>query len=99
MPDPKRQGCPRRTPVLRTDTLSPGPPEQGAPFSLRGRDMPETNHAADKPSNSMVNILLVDDQPANLIALEGLLEGLGQNLIKAHSGEEALRHLLRTDFA
>jgi CheY-like chemotaxis protein len=61
--------------------------------------MPETNHPPEKPSGSSVNILLVDDQPANLMALEGILEGLGQNLVKARSGGEALRHLLRTDFA
>jgi PleD family two-component response regulator len=46
-----------------------------------------------------VDILLVDDQPANLLALEAVLEGLGQNLVKAHSGEEALRHLIQRDFA
>ncbi len=46
-----------------------------------------------------INILLVDDYPENLIALEAILEGLGQNLIKAHSGEEALRCLLHQDFA
>jgi PAS domain S-box-containing protein len=45
------------------------------------------------------NILLVDDRPENLLALEGILQPLGQNLIRAHSGEEALWHLLRTDFA
>jgi PAS domain S-box-containing protein len=46
-----------------------------------------------------VNILLVDDQEANLLALEAVLEPLGQNLVTAHSGEEALRLLLDEDFA
>lgn len=46
-----------------------------------------------------VKILLVDDQPENLVALEAVLEHLGQELIKAHSGREALRHLLENDFA
>src|SRR5437764_15356177 len=45
------------------------------------------------------NILLVDDQPSNLLALEAILEGLGQNLVRAASGEEALRCLLDQDFA
>jgi signal transduction histidine kinase len=46
-----------------------------------------------------VNILLVDDEPANLLALEAVLESLGQNLVQASSGEEALRHIIKTDFA
>ncbi|MDX6448627.1 MAG: hypothetical protein QOD08_1090, partial [Gaiellaceae bacterium] len=45
------------------------------------------------------NLLLVDDRPENLIALEAILEPLGQNLVRAESGFEALRHLLTTDFA
>jgi CheY-like chemotaxis protein len=47
----------------------------------------------------MTNILLVDDRPENLLALEGILEPLGQNLLYAHSGEDALRQLLLHDVA
>jgi two-component system sensor histidine kinase/response regulator len=46
-----------------------------------------------------VNILMVDDSPDKLIAMESVLEDLGQNLIKAFSGEEALRLLLKQEFA
>ncbi len=46
-----------------------------------------------------VNILLVDDQPNNLLALESILSEMGENLVTAQSGTEALRHLLHTDFA
>jgi len=44
-----------------------------------------------------VNILLVDDQPGKLLSYEAILSGLGENLIKANSGREALEHLLKTD--
>src|SRR6266566_939504 len=47
----------------------------------------------------MTNILLVDDRPENLLALEAILEPLGQNLLYAQSGEEALRELLQHDVA
>ncbi|UIY32288.1 response regulator (plasmid) [Neorhizobium galegae] len=46
-----------------------------------------------------VNILLVDDQPAKLLSYEVVLQELGENLIKAQSGREALEHLLRNDIA
>ncbi len=45
------------------------------------------------------NVLIVDDQPENLLALEAVLEPLGQNLVRAESGEAALRRLLQDDFA
>jgi two-component system sensor histidine kinase/response regulator len=58
-----------------------------------------TDRLTDSPPDDRVNILLVDDQSANLIALEAMLQGLGQNLIQARSGREALKWLLTHDFA
>ena len=46
-----------------------------------------------------VNVLLVDDHPENLLALEAILNSPSYNLIKANSGAEALRCLLNQDFA
>lgn len=45
------------------------------------------------------SILLVDDRPENLLALEASLDGLGHELVRAYSGEQALKHLLKQDFA
>jgi CheY-like chemotaxis protein len=42
---------------------------------------------------------MVDDRPENLLALEAILQGLGHDLIKARSGEEALKYLLTEDVA
>jgi len=47
----------------------------------------------------MAKILLVDDRPENLLTLEAILEPLGQTLLYAKSGEDALRQLLRHDIA
>jgi len=44
-------------------------------------------------------ILLVDDRPENLLALEAILSSLDQSLVRATSGEEALKALLAEDFA
>jgi len=44
-------------------------------------------------------ILMVDDRPENLVALEAVLGGLDQTLVRAESGEEALKALLMADFA
>jgi signal transduction histidine kinase len=46
-----------------------------------------------------VNILMVDDQPGKLLSYEAILAPLGEKLIKAHSGKEALEHLLKADIA
>jgi PAS domain S-box-containing protein len=45
------------------------------------------------------SILLVDDVEDNLVALEAILEPLGQDLVRARSGEQALRELLRREIA
>ncbi len=46
----------------------------------------------------IVNILIVDDQEENLLALESVLSSLNVNIVKAASGKEALRQLLNLDF-
>ena len=51
------------------------------------------------PTPAAANILLVDDTEENLLALQAILEPLGQNLILARSGEEALRQLLHHEVA
>jgi PAS domain S-box-containing protein len=50
-------------------------------------------------NDESVNILLVDDQPNNLLALESILNDSGQNLVRAESGKKALKHLLEMEFA
>ncbi len=50
-------------------------------------------------TDAKINILMVDDQPGKLLSYEAMLGGLGENLIKAQSGMEALEHLLKTDIA
>jgi two-component system, sensor histidine kinase and response regulator len=69
-------------------------------------EVQEAHEQSEQPTASppdrlsdRVNILLVDDQPANLVALEAMLQSLGQNLVRAQSGREALKHLLTQDFA
>lgn len=56
-------------------------------------DLPDTQPA------TKANILLVDDRPANLLSLRTLLEDLGQPLVDACSGEEAIQKVQSDDFA
>jgi PAS domain S-box-containing protein len=49
--------------------------------------------------NRRINILLVDDQPADLLTLEVVLEDIGATIVRAGSGEEALQKVLTTEFA
>src|SRR5215212_2279456 len=53
----------------------------------------------DNMSNGKVNILIVDDKPDKVLALEAVLEDLGQEIVRAYSGRDALRCLLNDDFA
>jgi signal transduction histidine kinase len=50
-------------------------------------------------TNEPVNILLVDDQPAKLLSYEVMLRDLGETLIKASSGRQALEQILKKDIA
>jgi PAS domain S-box-containing protein len=51
------------------------------------------------PRPEKANILLVDDRPDKLLALESVLSDLDENIVKVNSGKEALRQLLHKDFA
>jgi len=57
-------------------------------------DSTQAPRAADEPA-----ILVVDDRPANIVAFLAVLEPLGQPVVTATTGQEALRHLLQRDFA
>jgi CheY-like chemotaxis protein len=59
--------------------------------------MNSTPYADDR--REPARILLVDDRPDNLLALEAILSSLGQTLVRAASGEEALKALLADDYA
>src|SRR6202012_3453929 len=50
-------------------------------------------------ANQKVNIMMVDDQPGKLLSYEAILNDLGENLISATSGKEALDVLLKNDIA
>ncbi len=63
------------------------------------KDAPGTPSHLGRGPDERVNILLVDDQPARLLTYQSVLGELGQNLVSAHSGLDALDKLMRDDFA
>ncbi len=63
--------------------------------AVAARDSSAVTLAAAEP----VKILLVDDQPDNLLSAGAVLESLGEDIVTAESGREALRQLLEHDFA
>jgi two-component system, sporulation sensor kinase E len=62
-------------------------------------DPKESTEKLNSTSAQKVNILMVDDHPENLLALEAVLTSPNYNLISAHSGKEALKCMLKHDFA
>src|SRR3954470_24333431 len=73
----------------RTASWSGGTRSQ-ASCEAKGRQM----EAADRPS-----VLLVDDRAEKLLALEAVLSDLPLDLVRAHSGRDALRCILAQEFA
>jgi PAS domain S-box-containing protein len=75
------------------------PPDEGAELeeTTAGRCDLDRGAAGDLPAAAAV--LVVDDDPRNLLALEETLHGLGSDILLARSGAEALKHLLVRDVA
>ena len=63
------------------------------------RPTSETEFVPAGDAGDRANILLVDDRPDKSLAMQTVLADLGQNVVKAGSGKEALRCLLEKDFA
>jgi signal transduction histidine kinase/CheY-like chemotaxis protein len=59
----------------------------------------KNNQQLQEFPHTKVDILVVDDLPEKLLVYEAILEDLGQNIVKARSGEEALKLILNNDFA
>ncbi len=75
--------------------------DQTAPQDERrnGGESRETDLRVLQQREDKINILLVDDRADKLLAVETVIAELGQNLVIARSGEEALRCLMHQDFA
>jgi len=64
------------------------------------REKLDLQHRSAFPSHvPKPNVLIVDDLPANLLALQALVQDLGYNPVLAHSGSEALKRVLESEFA
>ena len=74
-----------------------GHPAAAADQCLSRRD--DRQWGPQMNGHDVTSILMVDDRPENLLALEAVLAPLGQNLVQCQSGNEALRRLLSEDFA
>lgn len=63
------------------------------------RDDLSTGEVPLAQHETKIDILIVDDDPRNVLALEAMLASLGQNIVAVQSGTDALRHLLDREFA
>ena len=86
MPGGRRVRLPGQAGQYRTTAF--GPEDVAAPLGIMAMN-----------ANEPVNILLVDDQPAKLLSYEVMLRDLGETLIKASSGRQALEQILKNDIA
>ncbi len=68
-------------------------------LDLLSKDSADDHSGGTTNSRDPVNVLLVDDQAAKLLSYETILSSLGENLIRANSGKEALEHLLKRPIA
>ncbi len=74
------------------------PPRPAAGIARAGTSATGTQREDALPREK-VKILLVDDNPDNLMSIEAALDTLNEELVSARSGTEALRYLLENDFA
>jgi PAS domain S-box-containing protein len=74
-------------------------PSRSDPGAVGGNPVARNAQREDTLAREKVKILLVDDNPDNLVSLEAALESLNEELVSARSGTEALRYLLESDFA
>src|SRR5438105_4434087 len=83
-------------PLRQMQTITQFPPKLANTAALSPA---QRNGVHICPAPNSVNILMVDDRDDKLLALESVLSCLGQNLVRARTGKEALRHLLKMEFA
>lgn len=90
-----------KRPVLKEKPApaEPARPSESKPVPAEQVRPPSPPAPVPSGGDHRVNILMVDDTPENLVALEAVLSKLGQRLVKARCGEEALRLILKQDFA
>jgi len=64
-----------------------------------GAERRDAPRPASLPAEAPASLLIVDDRPENLLALEAILEPLHLRVVRANSGDEALKWILKEDFA